>query len=181
MGFTLNSYDHCIANKLINGKQCTIVWYVDNNKISHVERQVVEDIIKKIEEHFPGLVVHKEEHLDFLGMNIKFPSDGTVCIKMRQYLDESISEYGEHIHSPVSSPATKNLFDVNEDAPPLNKENQERFHSMVALLLYVAQRARPDLAPAFAFLPTRVTRSTSEDEQKLIRVLHFIKGTIADV
>ena len=25
MGFTLNPYDKCVANKMINGKQCTIV------------------------------------------------------------------------------------------------------------------------------------------------------------
>ena len=35
MGFEINSYDKCIANKMINGNQCTIGWYVDNNKISH--------------------------------------------------------------------------------------------------------------------------------------------------
>jgi len=36
MGFVLNPYDPCVANKIINGKQCTIVWYVDDNKISHI-------------------------------------------------------------------------------------------------------------------------------------------------
>ena len=36
MGLKLNPYDPCVANKMINNKQCTIVWYVDNNKISHM-------------------------------------------------------------------------------------------------------------------------------------------------
>lgn len=35
MGFELNPYDKCVANKTINGKQCTIAFYVDDNKISH--------------------------------------------------------------------------------------------------------------------------------------------------
>ena len=43
-GFMLNPYDPCIANKMVNGKQCTIAWYVDDNMISHVEEEVVEDI-----------------------------------------------------------------------------------------------------------------------------------------
>ena len=34
-GFKLNDYDNCVANKMINGKQCTIVWHVDDLKISH--------------------------------------------------------------------------------------------------------------------------------------------------
>jgi hypothetical protein len=33
MGFELNPYDQCIANSMINGKQCTIAWYVDDTKI----------------------------------------------------------------------------------------------------------------------------------------------------
>ena len=36
-GFKLNKYDKCIANKIINRKQCTIIWHVDNLKISHVD------------------------------------------------------------------------------------------------------------------------------------------------
>ena len=36
-GFELNPYDSCVANKMINGKQCTILWHVDDLKISHVD------------------------------------------------------------------------------------------------------------------------------------------------
>jgi len=43
--FKINSYDQCVANKIINGKQCTIVWHIDNLKLSHVDVEVVEDIV----------------------------------------------------------------------------------------------------------------------------------------
>jgi hypothetical protein len=33
-GFTINPYDWCVANKMIDGTQCTIVWHVDD-LISH--------------------------------------------------------------------------------------------------------------------------------------------------
>jgi len=32
-GFKINEYDQCVANKTINGKQCTIVWHVDDLNI----------------------------------------------------------------------------------------------------------------------------------------------------
>ena len=32
-GFQVNPYDDCVVNKMINGKQCTILWHVDNLKI----------------------------------------------------------------------------------------------------------------------------------------------------
>ena len=34
-GFTLNPYGKCVAYKNIQGKQCTIIWHVDDLKISH--------------------------------------------------------------------------------------------------------------------------------------------------
>lgn len=30
LGFEINPYDLCVANKMINGKQCTVVWNVDD-------------------------------------------------------------------------------------------------------------------------------------------------------
>lgn len=49
MGFKINPYEKCIANKMINGKQCTIAWYVDHNKVSHEDPNVVTEIINEIE------------------------------------------------------------------------------------------------------------------------------------
>jgi len=45
-GYTLNPYDKCVVNKNIEGKQCTIIGHVDNLKISHASKDVVEDILK---------------------------------------------------------------------------------------------------------------------------------------
>ena len=47
--FKLNPYDICVANKLFNGKQCTRLWYMDDNKVSHIEAEVVEDSINDLE------------------------------------------------------------------------------------------------------------------------------------
>jgi hypothetical protein len=47
MGFELNPYDPCVANCIIEGSQCTISWYVDDTKISHVNPDVVTMIIEK--------------------------------------------------------------------------------------------------------------------------------------
>jgi len=34
-GFIINPYDRCVANKTVNGSQCTVLWHVDDLKISH--------------------------------------------------------------------------------------------------------------------------------------------------
>jgi len=51
-GFKINDYSQCVASMTINGKQFTIIWHVDNLKISHVDKNVVEDILKLLNEKF---------------------------------------------------------------------------------------------------------------------------------
>ena len=43
--FKLNPYDVCAANKTVNGKQITICFHVDDCKISHELRKVVDTTI----------------------------------------------------------------------------------------------------------------------------------------
>ena len=178
MGFILNPYDPCVANCMIDGKQCTIAWYVDDNKISHVNPNVVTDLIKRIEARFDEMTVTRGKEHTFLGMEFVINDDGTVQISMKDYLTESIEESGMKIERTVATPAKKDLFDVNDTASPLDKEEAEVFHSVVAKLLYVSLRARMDILLPVIFLCTRVSKSTTEDQTKLRRVLEYINGTL---
>mmetsp|Transcript_3572 Transcript_3572/g.6926 ORF Transcript_3572/g.6926 Transcript_3572/m.6926 type:complete len:274 (+) Transcript_3572:3364-4185(+) len=46
IGFELNPYDQCVANKVIRGRQITICWHVDDLKISHWDPVVVTGIVE---------------------------------------------------------------------------------------------------------------------------------------
>jgi len=41
----INPYNQCVANKVINGRPCSIIRRVDDLKILHLDKNVVEDII----------------------------------------------------------------------------------------------------------------------------------------
>ena len=41
IGFELNPYDPCEANKIFNGAQLTVVWHVDDLKVIQVDAGVV--------------------------------------------------------------------------------------------------------------------------------------------
>jgi hypothetical protein len=56
----------------IEGKQCTIAWYVDDTKISHVNPNVVSIIIGKIEAVFDRMTVTRGKEHTFLGMHVRF-------------------------------------------------------------------------------------------------------------
>ena len=45
-GFTINAYNWCVANKLIRGSQCTIIWHIDNLKSSHTSPTAVDEVIR---------------------------------------------------------------------------------------------------------------------------------------
>ena len=178
MGFQVNPYDSCIANCMIGGSQCTIAWYVDDTKISHVDPAVVTSIIDRIEGKFGKMTVTRGREHTFLGMKIRYTKERTAVVTMKGYLQEAIDESGLYVQRTATTPARKNLFVVNESAPLLDKQASESFHSVVAKLLYVSIRARMDLLLAVGFLCTRVSKSTIEDQNKLKRVLEYVKGTM---
>ena len=134
----INPYDPCVANKCINEKQCTVCWYVDDAKISHEDKGVVDQVILSIEEKFGKMTVTRGKKHSFVGMDIEFKINGTVALSMDEYIKECIDIYGNKIKKSASSPAKGNLFDEDEgdEAKIHNEDLAEKFHHTTAKLLY---------------------------------------------
>ena len=49
-GFVKNPYDPCVWNKIVNGKQLTICFHVDDCKLLHVSPQVIDKTIEWLRE-----------------------------------------------------------------------------------------------------------------------------------
>jgi hypothetical protein len=116
MGFELNPYNMCVPTKTINNKQCTIVWYVDDTKISHEDNNVISYVIEKIKTNFGKMTVTRGKEHVFLGMNITFHENGTVSIKMKEYIKEAIADFREDITRSETTPAKKNIFEIDEES-----------------------------------------------------------------
>ena len=82
---------------------------------------------------------------------------------MCEQLQEAVDMFPESTSMKASSPASRYLFRVDDNAKQLDKHQSESFHSAVAKLLFIAKRARPDIEPTVAFLCTRVTKSDVHD------------------
>ena len=54
-GFEMNPYDLCVANKMVNGKQLTICWHVDDLKSSHIDPKVNDEFLQWIKDMFGQL------------------------------------------------------------------------------------------------------------------------------
>ena len=181
-GFVINPYDWCVANKDINGQQCTIIWHVDDLKILHVDPNVVTDIIKQLEGEFakeaPLSITRGKVH-DYLGMTPDFTIDGKVQIKMIDYIENMLEELPADMDGEAATPAPSHLFEVNENDPKmLDKTRSDFFRHNVAKLLFLCKRARPDIQTSVAFLCTRVKGPDEDDYKKLSRVMKYLRGTV---
>ena len=75
-GFLINIFYRCISDSTIKYKQCTISWYVDDNKVSHVDEEVNKKLIETIYENLGNLTVSRGKKNKFLGMDIEFLAGG---------------------------------------------------------------------------------------------------------
>ena len=153
MGLELNPYSPCVANKTINRKQCTIIWYVDNLKISHMEETVIRDLLHTIEKEFSGnLTITIRKGHDYLSMNITLPGNGTIQIKMKHYIKEAFDAFGEGVSRGATTPAKHNLFTIDTKMPTLPKEKADLYHHIVTKLLYIPKRSWLDIQLPHCFL-----------------------------
>ena len=81
---------------MVNGKQCTIQFHVDDLKLSHMEQGVLDGIIDKLNDIFGSDgeklaasygYVHK-----YLGMTIDWSEEGLVVFTMFDYLEDIIAD-----------------------------------------------------------------------------------------
>ena len=108
-------------------------------------------------------------------MKIDFTED-TCKLTVRNYIEELLKD--SKVTSLANSPATHNLFDTDETFERLDSERSEKFHSIVASLLYLATQTRPDILLPVVYLCSRVGTSSKNDDKKLLRVLSYLNATI---
>ena len=66
LGFKINLYKLCITTKVIDERQCTIGWFVDNRKVSHMDDSVNSMIADKIKENLGIYLAQQERSTRYL-------------------------------------------------------------------------------------------------------------------
>ena len=159
-GFVLNPYDTCVANKTTDGEKCTILWHVDDLKISHVEPKVVDEIIELLHTEYgkdeeTPLTVNRGLKHDYLGMQINYSTKGEVVFTMFEFIKKLMDEIPEEFNKTATAPAAAHLFETDDEGGNLNKDTADLYHHLVAMLLYLAKsgKARPadgSILPVYA-------------------------------
>ena len=181
-GFTVNPYDSCVANKMVNGKQLTITWHVDDVKASHMGQQVLDEFVEWVNGLYGAyakVTMTKGAIHVYLGMALDYSTPGEVKIDMRGYARKMIEGFPKKLPGTAATPANDNLFKVMQ-GKPLNQLKKEAFHTFTARALFLTKRARPDILPTVGFLCTRVKEPNEHDWAKLTRLMDFLQRAVED-
>jgi hypothetical protein len=176
-GFVKNRYERCVLNKLLpDGTRITVVLYVDDLLVTCALPGPINDLRKHLESIFPEVSFHTGTKIDYVGMTLDFESQpGAMVVTMKHTTQDIITTC--NVTKLYASPAAADLFDVAEDSPKLDPNQEAFFRTFVAKCLYIAKRGRPDLLLAIGFLTTRAKRCTAQDLTKLHRVLGYLRAT----
>ena len=184
VGFEFNPYDPCVANRIVNGKQQTICFHVDDLKSSHVDPKVNDEFYAWCAHMYGryGEVKNTRgvKH-DYLGMTIDFSVPGKVMIDMIDYIAKACEEFPMDLSQvkSVTSAAPADLFTVG-DSTKLGVTEKETFHTFTAKLLFACKRARPDMNTLISVLCTRVKEPNQDDWLKLVQGMKFLSQTVQD-
>jgi hypothetical protein len=175
MGFKLVKGDQCVLVKQMqSGKYIIVILYVDDilvlSELSE-DRHWVRSILT---ERYKKVSMEEGERLPYLGMTIVKREFGyELC--MRSYINDVIKFYAKEKLREYIIPATNNLFSIDEKSEALVEKS--KFDSVVAKLLYLGKRGRPDILMPVQFLCTRVQAPTKQDQLKLERILGYLQFT----
>ena len=84
-GSKINPYNPCVTNMEMGGSQLTVVWPVNDLKVSHKNAFEITQLAGCLDDIYPGLKVNHRKVHDYLGMNLNFSKDGNVKISMKPY------------------------------------------------------------------------------------------------
>jgi len=107
IGYVFNPHDPCIANKMIDGKQHTIRFHVDDIMASHVS-SLIND---KFADWFNSMYGHcgkvKQTRVHFhhyFAMHFDFSHRGQVRIHMKDYIESMLNDFPIQFTSEDSTP-----------------------------------------------------------------------------
>jgi hypothetical protein len=181
-GFTINPYDPCVTNKIVDGHQLTFCWHVDDLLIGHAKPDTVTLFLTWIAKRYntpdKSLTPTWGSYHDYLGINIDFSDPGTVKFDIVPYINKIIDAFPEKIMGVTSTPAADHLFAVclSAKARLLPIDQARVFHHTTAQLLFLSC-VHCDIQTPVSFLTTRVKHPDEDEWGELKCVLTYLHST----
>ena len=181
IGFVFNPYDACVCNCIVNKRQHTVMFHVDDILSSHVDEKVNDEFYELLDStfgEFKKVTVSRGKKHTFLGMDLDFSEKGRLHLRQLKHVEDIISACPIKIQEDgtAPTPAGNNLLSRGESSL-LNKEGREAFHTCVAKGIFISKRSLPDIQPTISVLSCWVREPTKQDLEKLVRLCKYLQST----
>jgi hypothetical protein len=174
--FTINPYDPCVTNKMVNGHQMTICWHVDDLLVGHKSSTVVTETLDWFKDRYetpdkPLAATRGKVH-DQLGMNINFSQPGSISFDMIPYIMKVSKSFLRRLrewhHLPLQITSSRSELLLK----PVSSQNNRPLPSITQLLkscFYLKSVS----------IYKRLWHSSLDEDDwgKLKRVLKYLNGT----
>ena len=179
--FKMNPYDACVWNKMVNGKQFTIVFHIDDLMLSNKNPNIVTLYIRKLQQEYGSredLTVTRGKIHEYLGMTLDFRVKLEVRFSQYEFLKKIFNSLPKSMKIEIEyTAAPEYLFKTTDNSCPLNDRRKEEFHTITAKTLWVSQRTRPDVQLSVGFCCTRIQEPTEHDWKKLTHLMSYLWTT----
>ena len=176
LGYKRNELDVCVFNRTNSkGVQCTVSIHVDDLLIMSTSKGMIAELAEGLKKRYGEITLKHGPVVNYLGMVLDFTFTGEVRVTMSGYIEDILKSSG--VQGIARTPGTDGLFEVRDTAFTVPEEVRVWFHRTVAMILYLAKRAKPECLTAVSYLATRVTKCDSDDVDKLVRLVRYIRAS----
>lgn len=180
-GFSQSTQDPCLFVHAEKG--ISLVIYVDDFLLSYSKEKDLRWLELLLQGKYGKPRVQSGDSVDYLNLRIrKLSTDfagfgaGSFIVDQTEYCRAMLDKYG--IVGTEDMPHVEDFFSTSASSLPLSQSDTSRYVSMAMSLLFTCNRVRSDVFLHTSFLCTRLKCPTSEDLDKLERVMRYIAGTI---
>jgi hypothetical protein len=97
-GFVLNPYDSCVAIKVVDKKQMTVCWHIDDLRVSHCDPAQVNIFGEWLSKNYEvAMATHRGKVHNILGMIFEFLPKGKAMVPMMEYFKNIIKDFPKEI------------------------------------------------------------------------------------
>jgi hypothetical protein len=98
IGFKVNPYDPCVANRVIDGSQHTVVWHVDDLKPSHKSAQVNDNFHNWLNKIYGDPKIGNVKAIQgkvhtYLAMTLDYSEDEVLRVRMKHYIEMMLKDF----------------------------------------------------------------------------------------
>jgi hypothetical protein len=167
-GFRRCNYDGCVYVKI----GIILCIHVDDFLILADSTSEILKFQEVMKTRFSGVTMNFGRSLSFLGMRIRMDQEG-IKLDMQNYLD-AVNNFEDLLD--CNTPASVELLS-DDDSNQLCEKDKVLFHALVAKLLYLVKRSRPDGLLVISKLSTRVGCPYISDMKILKKMCEYFKST----